>query len=157
MKKILGLLAVLAVVGFGLVACTDASQSSLAGQQAAIAKWGQPGNGITNYYEYQLMQEIYALRDNPNLILNAYLFSAQQGGLICLGRVKGFGVPYGTQESPPTNGTQPVPEPNALYPSMDTSADWIQLIDPKTGKVYLTFVEPALLITQGTLPCKALS
>lgn len=136
--------------------CADASQSSFNGQQAAIAKWGDPGKGITNYYEYEQMQEIYRLRDNPNLILNAYLFSDMTGTLTCLGRVKGFGVPYGTQQSPPSSGTQPVPEPNGLYPSQDTNADWIQLIGPN-GKTSITFVEPNMLITEISLPCKPLS
>lgn len=136
--------------------CTDPAQSSYDGQQTAINKWGQPGNGITTYYEYEQMQEIYKLRDDPKLILNAYLFSQQTGQLTCLGKVEGFGVPYGTQESPPSSGTQAVPEPNALYPSQDTSADWIQLIGPD-GKPHVTFAEPDLIITDQTLACKPLS
>lgn len=147
----------LILVPFLVMSCTDPSQSSTNGQQTAMQKWGQPGQGITNYYEYQQMQQIYQMRDNPNLVLNAYLYSEITGNLSCLGRVKGFGVPYGTQQSPPTNGTQPVPEPNGLYPSQVTNADWVQLIDPVTGKVYITFVEPNLIITQVTLPCKPLA
>lgn len=128
------------------------SQSSFNNQQTAINKWGQPGNSITNFYEYQQLQAIYALRDNPKLIMNAYLYSDVTGKLSCLGRVKGFGIPYGTELSPPSDGTQPVPEPNSLYPSQSTNADWIQLIGPD-GRVHITFVEPNLVITDLTLPC----
>lgn len=137
--------------------CTDPSQSSVNGQQTAIQKWGQPGNAITNYYEYQQLQQVYALRDNPQLVLNAYLYSEMTGQFTCFGKVKGFGIPYGTQMSPPSNGTSPVPEPNALYPSQDTSADWVQHIDPKTGKASIMFVEPNMVITSEDLPCTPLS
>lgn len=154
-KWLLAILALFALAAL-VAACTDPSQSSVNGQQTAIQKWGQPGAGITNFYEYDQLQAIYALRDNPQLILNAYLFSQQTGQLTCLGKVKGFGVPYGTQMSPPSNGTQPVPEPNGLYPSQNTSADWIQLID-KNGKTHITFVEPDMIITDQVLPCKPLS
>lgn len=146
----------LVAIAFMAAGCTDPSQSSINGQQTAIQKWGQPGNGITTFYEYQQMQAIYTLRDNPQLILNAYLYSQQTGQLTCLGKVKGFGIPYGTQMSPPSNGTQPVPEPNSLYPSQNTNADWVQLIDPTTGKVTIAFVEPELLITSQSLPCTLL-
>jgi hypothetical protein len=151
------MIAATCIILFTAGGCTDPSQSSTNGQQTAMQKWGQPGQGVTNYYEYQQMQQIYQMRDNPNLVLNAYLYSEITGNLSCLGRVKGFGVPYGTQESPPNNGTQPVPEPNGLYPSQSTNADWVQLIDPATGKTFITFVEPNLVITQLTLPCKPLS
>ena len=144
------------VLAVAVVACTDASQSSLNGQQTAIQKWGQPGTGITNFYEYQQLQQIYQLRDNPQLVLNAYLYSEITGQLTCLGKVKGFGIPYGTQISPPYSGSTAVPEPNSLYPSSSTNADWVQLIDPKTGKVTVAFVEPNLIITAQDLPCKPL-
>ena len=158
-KHILAMMVIvpICIVLFTAGGCTDPSQSSTNGQQTAMQKWGQPGQGVTNFYEYQQMQHIYQMRDNPNLVLNAYLYSEITGSLSCLGKVKGFGVPYGTQESPPNDGTQPVPEPNGLYPSQGTNADWIQLIDPVTGKTHITFVEPNLVITDMTLPCKPLS
>jgi hypothetical protein len=149
------------VAGFvflGLFAgsCDSQTTASNANANTASTKWGNSPN-ITNYYEYLQLKQIYEARDNPNLILNAYLQSLD-GSLRCFGRVKGFGVPYGTEWSPPTTGTQgSVPEPNALYPSQSTSADWVQLIDPATGKTVITFVEPNLIITAATLPCKPLN
>lgn len=149
---------VLALVALAFMAdsCANQTTASTNNAQSAQNKWGASPN-INNYYEYQQLKEIYEQRDNPNLIMNAYL-QALDGSLRCLGKVKGFGVPYGTSWSQPTgSGTQgSVPEPNALYPSTSTQADWIQLIDPKTGKAYVTFVEPNLIITPLTLPCKPL-
>jgi hypothetical protein len=139
-----------------LTACMD-TQASVSNDNATTAaqKWGA-GPKITNFYEYQQELEIYEARDNPKLILNAYL-QAMDGSLRCFGKVKGFGVPYSTEQSPPndTNG-KPVPEPNGLYPSQNTSADWVQLVQPD-GSTTITFVEPSLIITAATLPCKPLN
>ncbi len=149
----------LIVIAFTFVACVgDQTTASNDNATTAAGKWGASPN-ITNYYEYLQLKQIYEARDNPQLVLNAYLFSDVTGQLTCLGKVKGFGVPYGTSWSQPIgSGTQgSVPEPNALYPSTSTSADWIQLIDPKTGKTSIAFIEPNLIITSQDLPCKSLS
>lgn len=149
----------LAIVLLAIIisACTgDQTTASTNNAQTAAAKWGASPN-ITNYYEYDQLKQIYEARDNPQLIMNAYL-QAMDGSLRCLGKVKGFGVPYGTEWSQPNAGGSggSIPEPNGLYPSQSTNADWIQLIDPRTGKTYITFVEPNLIITPLTLPCKPL-
>ncbi len=91
-------------------------------------------------------------------MLNAYLYSPTTGQLTCLGKVAGYGVPYGTQWSQSVgSGNQgSIPEPNGLYPSQNTNADWIRLIDAQ-GKQHLTFAEPDLLITDENLPCKPLA
>ncbi|SRR5258708_30815434 len=145
------------IVAIVVTACFE-NQTSASTNNATTAqsKWGASPN-ITNFYEYLQLRQIYEARDNPQLVLNAYI-AANDGSLRCLGKVKGFGVPYGTSWSQPQNGTQgSVPEPNALYPSGSTNADWIQLIDPKTGKTSIAFVEPNLIITSQDLPCKPLS
>lgn len=156
-KHLLVIFAVLAL-GIVLVACQqDQTAASNQNAQTAAQKWGASPN-ITNFYEYEQLLQIYQERDNPQLIFNAYLYSSQTGQLTCLGKVKGFGIPYGTELSPPSAYQQSsVPEPNGLYPSQNTSADWLQLIDPTTGKVTIAFVEPDLIITSQTLPCKPLS
>jgi hypothetical protein len=153
-----GLVAVLMLICMAFMAdsCSNQTTASVNNANAAQNKWGVSPN-ITNYYEYLQLKQIYEQRDNPNLVMNAYL-QAFDGSLRCLGKVKGYGVPYGTQWSQPANGTQgSVPEPNGLYPSTSTNADWIQLIDPATGKAYTTFAEPNLIITPLTLPCKPLN
>jgi hypothetical protein len=130
---------------------TDVSNANAT---TAAQKWGA-GPKITNFYQYQQELEIYEALDNPNLVLNVYTQS-NDGSLRCLGKVKGYGVPYGTQQSPPTDASgKPVPEPNGLYPSQNTNADWIRLIQPN-GSTKLAFAEPSLIITDAELPCKPL-
>lgn len=150
---------VLVFVAIALMAdsCANQTTASTNNASTAASKWGASPN-ITNYYEYLQLKQIYEARDNPQLVLNAYLFSEVSGQLTCLGKVKGFGVPYDTQWSQPQDGTSgSVPEPNGLYPSGSTAADWIQLIDPATGKTSIAFVEPNLIITSQDLPCKPLN
>jgi hypothetical protein len=146
----------LVLVPLVVVGCGD--QVSASNNNAATAgnKWGTTPN-ISNFYEYEQMIQIYEARDNPKLVLNAYLYDSMTNSLACLGKVKGFGIPYGTEMSPPNSqGQGSVPEPNALYPSTSTNADWVLLIGPD-GKTHLTFVEPNLIITDMALPCKPLT
>lgn len=156
-KQLLMGILVASFIFLGFFAGSCDSQTTASNQNAgtAASKWGTSPN-ITNFYEYLQLRQIYEARDNPNLILNAYLQSLD-GSLRCFGRVKGFGVPYGTEWSPPQATQGSVPEPNALYPSQSTNADWVQLIDPATGKTTITFVEPNMIITAATLPCKPLN
>ncbi len=153
------LVAMFIAIPFALSACFD-SQTSASTDNATTAaqKWGTSPK-ITNFYEYEQLAQIYEARDNPALIMNAYLYSEITGKFTCLGKVKGFGIPYGTQWSQPNGGgtTGSVPEPNGLYPSTSTNADWVQIIDPATGKTSIMFVEPNLVITSLTYPCVPLT
>ena len=157
LKKLLLALLVPAILIVLLTAggCSDQTTASNQNATTAGQKWGNSPN-ITNYYEYEQMIQLYEARDNPNLVLNAYI-QAMDGSLRCFGKVKGFGVPYGTEMSPPQATSGSVPEPNGLYPSQTTNADWVLLIDPATGKTHITFVEGNLLITSVDLPCKPLN
>jgi hypothetical protein len=146
----------LAVLGIlFIVGCTDQTTASTNNAVTAASKWDASPN-ITNYYEYLQLKQIYEQRDNPHLIMNAYLQS-NDGSLRCLGKVEGFGIPYGTQWSQPQSSSGgSIPEPNGLYPSTNTAADWVRLIGPD-GKPHVSFVEPNLIITDMVLPCKALN
>lgn len=157
LKKLLMALAISSIIIVVLTAgsCDDQTTASQSNATTAGQKWGNSPS-ISNYYEYEQLIKIYEARDNAKLVLNAYLFNQMTGNLTCLGKVAGFGVPYGTEMSPPQNGTSSVPEPNALYPSQSTNADWVLLID-QNGKTHITFVEPELIITDMTLPCKPMS
>lgn len=152
--KTLLLFIALVLVPLIIVACDDQATASTNNASTAATKWGSSPN-INNYYEYEQMIQIYEARDNPKLVLNAYLFNSMTNSLTCLGKVKGFGIPYGTQMSPPQATQGSIPEPNGLYPSTTTDADWVLLIDPD-GKTHLTFVEPNMIITDMALPCKPL-
>lgn len=151
LKAFVLLILPLVVLAFVAASCDDATTASNKNASTASQKWGYPN--LTYYYEYKQELDLYQQRDNPNLILNAYLYSEQTGNLTCLGRVKGFGIPYGTEMSPPANPTQgSVPEPNGLYPSQSTNADWVLLVDSK-GNTHLTFIEPNVIITDAVLKC----
>lgn len=152
-RHVLVLLAFTCIAMFLLTACWG-TQTSASTDNATTAgdKWGLKPN-IKNFFEYHQLKEIYEARDNPKLVLNAYLFSQTTGQFTCLGTVVGYGVPYGTQWSQPVSATGgSVPEPNALYPSTNTNADWIRIVDNK-GNQHLTFAEPDLVITDMDYPC----
>lgn len=155
-QVLLPLVLVLSFIGLTAESCSDQTTASNNNATTAASKWGNSPN-ITNYYEYLQEKQIYEARDNPKLVLNAYLYSEQTGQLTCLGKVKGYGVPYGTSWSQPNGGGSQgsIPEPNALYPSTSTNADWILLVD-QNGNTHLTFAEPNLIITDQVLPCTPL-
>jgi len=136
--------------------CGSQTTASTNNADTASSKWGDSPN-ITNYYEYKQLKDIYEARDNPKLVLNAYLYSPMTGQLTCFGKVIGYGVPYGTSWSQPIgSGSQgSIPEPNALYPSQNTNADWVQTLT-KDGKTHITFVEPDLIITDMNYACTPL-
>lgn len=106
-KQLLLALVVCTFIFLGLFAGSCDSQTTASTNNATTAgqKWGTSPN-ITNYYEYEQMIQIYEARDNPKLVLNAYLYDSMTNSLACLGKVKGFGIPYGTEMSPPQQGTQ---------------------------------------------------
>lgn len=146
MRKKLSILIGILILVLSLTACGSQSQASINNQQTAGDMWGYSPK-IVNFYEYHQVLEIYELRDDPKLVLYVYLQS-NTGQLVYLGKAKGFGVPYGTEQSDPANA-----EPNALYPSQNTNADWLQLIDPANPAVVdVTFAEPNLIITAARLP-----
>lgn len=147
----------------------DTTQASQDAAVQAANKWGNVN--ITNFYEYQQLKQIYELRDNPKLILYAYLYDQFTGKLNCMGRIKGFPIPYSTEISQPdgptyadwTGNTVPsnaigalinqgsIPEPNGLYPSQATNADWVQWVDPTTGQAYPGYVEADIQVFQAKL------
>lgn len=153
-KVVLPCVLLLVATAFMADSCSDQTVQSQQNAKTASGQWGN-SPAITEFYEYHQLKEIYEARDNPNLVLNAYL-QRNDGQLTCLGKVAGFGVPYGTQWSQPNSSGQAVPEPNGLYPSENTAADWVWLIDDK-GQKHLTFLEPNAIITDAVLPCHHLT
>jgi hypothetical protein len=158
---VLGGLSLVVLLSAGSCDNSNDAQNTYSDNQgkAAQKKWGDPK--VTNFTEYQMAIEIAGLRDQENLVMNAYIKDAN-GPLRCLGKVVGYGLPYSTQITPPyasTSGgsTNPVREPNALFMPESAEATWVRLIDPKTGKSAVTYVEDRVLITPIELPCKSLS
>lgn len=154
---ITGLLLLLALMGDS--SCSDATATSQNFATTAFNKWRFPN--ITNFYEYQQIKQIYEARDNSSVILNAYLYSPMTGQLTCFGKVNGYGVPYSTEMSQPQGNSNQgsIPEPNGLYPSQNTNADWTRPIGPtgkstdSLGKPNISFVEPEMIITNVDYPC----
>lgn len=165
-KKIIATIAggITVLILTGASSCDNSSNrkqtedSNQAGN-SALGKWGAPT--ITNYEEYKLAKEVYELRDKADLVMNAYL-QGNDGSLRCLGKVVGYGIPYSTQLTPPyaptgNGGQDPVREPNALFMPESAEATWIRLIDPTTGQPTVAYVEPRMIVTPITLPCKPLN
>jgi hypothetical protein len=136
------------------------SQTSASQEQAdsACNMWGcKPA--ITQFYEYHQLQQIYEARDNPETVLSDYLYSPVTGQLTCFGKSYGYGVPYSTEMSQPqTASGGSVPEPNGLYPSQNTNADWLNRVhDTKKGQsITPDFVEPELIVSPNSYPCTPL-
>lgn len=163
-KKIVVACAALAALVLTTAAdCTSSSNNDQAGYSndqgnAAKGKWGNPN--VTNFTEYKLALEVAELRDQPNLVMYAYTESLD-GSLRCYGKVVGYGIPYSTQITPPyqavsSGTTEPIREPNALFMPDSAEATWIRAIDPETGKTYVDYVEPRLVISPIKRPCKPL-
>jgi hypothetical protein len=155
---LIGIAAMAATILLSAGACESSNdtQSRYSDSQgkAAIDKWGNPK--ITNFTEYQLAIEVAALRDQQHLVMYAYLQS-YDGSLRCYGRVEGYGIPYGTQITPPNDPSgAPVREPNALFMPSSANATWIRVIDETTGKTYVDYVEPNLVVSPIKRPCKPL-
>lgn len=148
MKKFAIILALAAVTACGPAPAGSAdtqvrkqTEQAMQGLQSTV---GQPR--IVNWTEARLMNRIYELRDQPNLATYTYR-SDMNGGLHCLGRSIGFGLPYSAQRSNPQRivgagethytGDMALPqaEPNGLFMPDSAAATWVLLVDPKGNPV----------------------
>lgn len=126
----------------------------------ANAQVGMPD--IINFTERRLTKQIFELRDRPKLSTFTYIVDLN-GNLHCLGNSIGFGVPYSVQYTNPEkiarNGanwgiTLPQPDPNGLFMPGGLSATWVVVIDPDTGELAPTYVEPEIIVSQIQMPAK---
>ena len=62
---------------------------------------GVPLPSIVNWQEKRMMKSLYELRDQ-SVSTHAYIVNAMQGCLVYLGASVGYGIPYATQYSAPT-------------------------------------------------------
>jgi len=107
---------------------------------------------IVNFQQKKLMKMIYEECDRENLICYAYIVAKYSGKLVPLGRCVGYGVPFSAQYTNPEryylNGaTLPQPDPNGIFMPTSSSATWLLLIDPKTDKPRLVYVEPEIIVS----------
>lgn len=115
---------------------------------------------IVNFQQRKLMKMIYELTDRENLICYAYIQSQYTGKLVYIGKCVGFGIPFSAQYTNPMKITYaygdaiavPQPDPNGLFMPTSSSATWLMLIDPKTGKPHPVYVEPPIVVSPFPLP-----
>jgi hypothetical protein len=123
------------------------------------AQAGLPG--IHNFQEKKMVKMLYELRDNPNLINYAYLWSEVSGKYIFFGKCVGYGIPYSTQYSNPEkqvdgyNGyiTLPQAEPNGLFMPASSDGTWLMMLNPdKNNEPTPVYVEPKVIVSPFKLP-----
>jgi hypothetical protein len=166
MKKraILSLLTCVAITG--LFSCTNVPAQPNADridqnrqeqlQQEATRQVGMPA--IHNFTEKKQIADLYELRDNPNLVCYAYLYSEMTGKLIFFGKCIGYGIPYAAQFSNPQKqvypggyqesfGSLPQSEPNGLFMPNDAEGTWLIMIDPETNQRKPVYIEPRVIVS----------
>jgi hypothetical protein len=126
----------------------------------AMQEVGLPA--IKNWQELKLAKMIFELRDQSDLVTYAYL-KDRNGELKYLGQCIGYGLPYSVQYTNPMRPesvklysgihdsgraavTLPQPDPNGLFMPTGLSATWLMMIDPKTKKPGICYIEPEILV-----------
>lgn len=126
---------------------------------------GMPG--IVNFQQRKLLKMILEECDKEKLIAYAYIKSDYQGKLVFLGKCIGYGVPFSAQFTNPEKiikfggntryaGSQPstIPQadPNGLFMPTSSSATWLLMIDPNTGKPRPVYLEPEIIVSPFPFP-----
>jgi len=124
------------------------------------AQTGMPA--IHNFQEKKMVKMLYELRDNPNLINYAYLWSEVSGKWVYLGKCVGYGIPYSTQYSSPMKEEEssqhgylilPQSEPNGLFMPSSSAGTWLMLINPNNpNDIKPVYVEPNVIVSPFKLP-----
>jgi len=107
---------------------------------------------IINFQQKKLMKMVYELCDKENLITYAYIKSDYQGKLFFIGKCVGFGIPFSAQYTNPdryhsTGVVLSQPDPNGLFMPTSSSATWLMMIDPTTGKPRPVYIEPEIVVS----------
>lgn len=114
---------------------------------------------MVNFQQRKLMKYVYELADREDLICFAYIKAEMTGKLIFMGQCMGFGIPFSAQFTNPEKvahrcnynggsfGTLPQADPNGLFMPTSSSATWLLMIDPRTGKQHPTYIEPEIVVS----------
>jgi hypothetical protein len=166
MKKLLGIILSVGLLG-GVLAGCSATQSADDTQQMKQEKMLEQGTKetgmptITNFQERKELKTILEARDTANLVTYMYTQSQMTGKWVYQGEAIGFPLPYSTEYTNPSyvsdhyNGGYailPQADPNGLFSSQSTQADWIMAINPKTGKPEPMFCEPNIVVKESKIP-----
>jgi len=132
--------------------------SNEATMQRASDVVGQPN--VTKFFEKKMAKKIFELRDDSKLICYAYSYNEMTGKYTYIGRCIGYGLPYSTQYTQPEyreykygdSVTLPQADPNGLYTAEGMDATWLCMIDDNTGKTYIWYCEPTVIVSQNKIP-----
>ena len=174
MKKRILFLLVLVLVVSGLSGCfsretTDNIQTIETDRimKESNNRIGMPD--INNFYEKQLLKDLYELRDDSELICYAYTRNDFSGKYVYEGMCIGYGLPYAVQYSNPQKViegdieigydlpgrgdyllTKPQAEPNGLFMPDALSATWIIMINEE-GEREPAYYEPTIVVRQSKI------
>lgn len=159
MKKIISVIAIGCILG-GLSGCSEGFKDAEQDQTEQTRHLMQESNRqigmpeIVNFQEKKLAKMVMELRDREDLICYAYIKSDYNGTLTFIGKVLGYGIPYGVSFTNPDKYemnrgvTLPQAEPNGLYTNgVTSSATWLFMIDPKTDNPRPVYVEPEIVVS----------
>lgn len=120
----------------------------------ANAQVGMPN--IVRFQEKKTMKTIMELRDQADVINNAYLQSQLSGKLIYIGKCLGFPLPYATQFTNPemigyisSYGVCSLPQadPNGLFMPSSAAGTWVMMINPKTNQPGVCYFEQDVAVS----------
>lgn len=136
---------------------TKASEDMFSEAQRQI---GMPN--IKNFQQRKMLKWIFELADNADLVTYSYIKADMTGKLIFIGKTLGYGVPFSAQFTNPEKVVQgdleigdnynglhlmkkPQADPNGLFMPTSSSATWVIMIHPETGKPVVDYWEPELV------------
>lgn len=115
---------------------------------------------ITHFTEKKDLKMIYELRDNPKYVTYMYTKNEMDGKWVYQGTAIGYPIPYSTEFTNPqyiakyaTNvgvAVLPQADPNGLFSSQNTKADWIMRDGP--NGLYAEYIEPDTDVTPVKKP-----
>ena len=168
MKKLFTIIPVLLLSALLLASCfnekevknkADDEQARLTAQNMNEAQRQVGMPNIINWQQRKLMKLIYELCDKENITTYAYIKSDYQGKLFFIGKCIGYGIPFSAQFTNPEKvvhkenynggsfGTLPQADPNGLFMPTSSSATWLMMIDPETGKPRPVYIEPEIVVS----------
>lgn len=144
----------------------EATQKMLGEAQRQV---GMPN--IVNFQQRKMMKWIYELADRTDLITYTYIKNEFTGQFIFVGKSIGFGVPFSAQYTNPeriydvdreggaldkhldVGEIQVIPQadPNGLFMPTASSATWVIMVHPETGKPDPQYWEPLIVVTPKPL------
>ena len=163
-RGIINILCIALFLSFGsMIGCneervtTDNEQAEATESLVAEANRQIGLPNITNFQQKKLMKLILEMCDKEDLLTYVYIKSDYHGKLFFIGKGVGYGVPFSAQFTNPERiagkhhqggfFSLPQPDPNGLFMPTSSSATWMLMIDPKTNKPRLVYLEPEIVVS----------